>query len=275
MCTWMDIIHTSTRSLPIKVHVVSSSTCANMYHTLSLPQNRLGMRLVHQVIDSQGLIIMLTMCNTLQYTRHTHRQARWSGVDPLLSVHPAEHPCTSMRYFTTARWPYLKIVAKKQHILIITSVTLCINVQVDHSHCACVLHAHNIGDTTHIIHPFMHTGEVLYQRIHIYPFNQSLLIWLHNSIHTNHMTRPAIIELTTWMCTWFHAHIHIKYIILEGTVTCTNLVFMIIVDDYPLMFINTTLNRKTTLASSQPLSHFFLRLHAFVEKIGEPRDDRA
>ena len=39
----------------------------------------------------------------------TYSQASWSGVRPLLSVHRAEHPCTSMRYFTIFSLPYLQV----------------------------------------------------------------------------------------------------------------------------------------------------------------------
>ena len=58
-------------------------------------------------------LICLTPVNSsypnsyISHTKWTYRQARWSGVLPLLSVHPAEHFCTSMRYFTTSRWPNL------------------------------------------------------------------------------------------------------------------------------------------------------------------------
>ena len=40
----------------------------------------------------------------------TYSQTSWSGVFPMLSVYSEEHPCISMRYFTTSRQQNLCIM---------------------------------------------------------------------------------------------------------------------------------------------------------------------
>ena len=89
-----------------------------------------------------------------------------------------------MRYFTTTRWPHLKIVAKKTHT----------NHHERHTVYTCSSRPFSLymcpSRTQYWrycpYYPFMHTGEViLYQCIHIYPLHQSPVMWLHSIQYTN------------------------------------------------------------------------------------------
>ena len=64
---------------------------------------------VHLSSKLQWSWLTRTWSGYISITERTYRQARWSGVCSSSSVHPVEHPCTSMRYFAICSFPLLHV----------------------------------------------------------------------------------------------------------------------------------------------------------------------